>query len=132
MGYESKLYFVTRCEGCEDYRNEGYFISITEAMFDIGKLGHSPEAKHFLNLFNIETDFSVSEIGVDENNNEVNTMRTHDQYGDNICYGNITELRKAAEAFAAKDNYWRLRVLVNILKGFEPYQDRIYCVHWGY
>lgn len=132
MGYESKLYFVTRCEGIRDYKYKEYWASITEAMFDLDKLGHSAEAHDFLNLFDTETDFTISEMDVDSKGNEIYTSRINDQYGNHICYGNITALRKAAEKSAAKEAYWKIQALVNILKAFEPYQDRIYCVHWGY
>lgn len=137
MGYESKIYFCRRYN--HSYLNKKYHPSEIIAQIDMCKMGYSDAIIKFRNLFNKETDFTLF---INDYNDETEREEwmdvIEDRYGDRLCYGDITELRKQMSNVIKESEengqpYWRFYLLYDMLKSFEKNGgEDIYVVHYGY
>ena len=133
MGYESKIYFCRRYN-IPDFDKERYKTGEIIASIDMCKMGYSDPVRKFLDLFDTEVDFAIH----DEFVSDSYTTTVEDCYGDHLCYGDITKLRKQMKKIldneeATGNRYWRFYILYDMLNTFENNSDGdIYVVHFGY
>ena len=130
MGYESKIFAVTRCGFKSSI--DGYNSSITIATLDIGKAVYTPDGKKLIDLFDKETDFAIY-TNVCNEREEVMADTITDPYGDRITY--LTK-KKAAIKLLNKivkkyEDYEPYKWLLNFIKSFEN-NDDIYICHYGH
>lgn len=127
MGYESRIYF------CKEYNfPEPIHHSEVIATIDMCKMGYSDTVQRFLKCFDTETTFSIYMEGSDENGNEIMVDEIEDKYGARLKYASdVEELYKWAKRMAAEDDYWRFKVLENMIRAFKDY-PHVKIVHYGY
>lgn len=119
MGYESRLYVVkkTTLPGENNLR-----FAQKIAVFDLCKV---PAVSDKMRAYKNTDAFIYADDG--------NTEITEDRYGDVLKEVPLADAIKILEYAAAKDDYWRYRPCIALLKSMQEYgQGDIVVLHYGY
>lgn len=116
MGRESKFYFIKEYEVYD-----GKWYGEEVAMIDVANLGYSKEVDDLFDCFDIETEFPlIMNVYDDELKVDRIGKTWEDYYGRRLCYASDNDrLYEAAKAFVKKDDYWRAKALVQMIKTFK-------------
>ena len=136
MGYESKVYIVSRCEW-EHPDGQRSVYAIAEAEFDLSKMGYSN--RDFFAAFKRPIDYTLWLPGCDEQGNEKMMEMTEDCYGEHMKAADLGELVEALTVAERREHYRRIPPLIAMLEAFIAEADewndgehRLEAVHFGY
>lgn len=120
MGYESRLYVVKKTTSFGYNTNLRFAQKI--AMFNLGKV---PAVSDKMRAYKNTDAFIYADDG--------NTEITEDKYGDALKEIPLADAISILEDAAAKDDYWRYRPCIALLKSMQEYgQGDIVVLHYGY
>lgn len=131
MGYESRLYIVTKEFG------------IKIASIDMCKMGNVYNWNKLFKYKNengLYDDFAGMGIPENHQNNYINidempdVIFNEDKYGDELKYANIDEVIKWCAKYKKEINYKRINILHDFLKSLKKYinYEDLIVVHFGY
>lgn len=132
MGYESRIYFVSKYEWKD--KKTGLSLSKVMAELELYKLGYSDAVAKILNCFDTETDFTLYLPGCDDDGNEIMEETHEDKYGVVLKYASDKEkLLKAIKFAIATEELYGDKYLEWFEKMVEIFKDEnLYIVHYGH
>lgn len=120
MGYESRLYIVKKGKSTGYNTNLRFAQKI--AMFDLCKV---PAVSDKMRAYKRTDSFIYADDG--------NTEIVKDDYGEALKEVPLADAIKILEDAAAKDDYWRYKPCIALLKSMQEYgQGDIVVLHYGH
>lgn len=121
MGYESRLYIVRKCK-IQISPESGLRYAQKIAVFNLCKV---PAVSEKMRAYKSTDSFIYADDG--------NTEIVKDDCGDTLKEIPLADAIKILEDAATKDDYWRYKPCIALLKAVQEYgQGDIVVLHYGY
>ena len=140
MGYESKIYIVSRNElqGCKNPETGKHpVIALVVASFDLCRVGYNN--REFFDAFKNPIDYTLWLPTCDKYGKEVMSTVDKDCYGEHLKSADLQELIDALQIAESREHYRRfvpiiamLQAFVNDKEAWNNDHEQLQAVHFGY